>query len=225
MIKTKEDLKHYLVEDAKANEEPYVGLKQKIKWFINPRLRFTRNLRFYEYYSNQPQNPYNKLMALWHYYIHKKLSYKLGYTIYKNTFKEGVIFCHYGILIVNSKARIGKNCRIHAEVNVGGFNGGAPQIAENVYIGPGSKLFGPIKIGRNASIGAGAIVRTNIPPYAIVAGNPAKIVGYNFTPEQIIEREKELYPEEERIPLKTLQRNYDKYFANREKVAEMLSLY
>lgn len=88
MIKTKEDLKYYLEEDAKANKAPYKTLKQKINWYINPRLRFTRNLRFYEYYSNRPQNPYNKLMALWHYYIHKKLSYQLGFTIRKKRLRR-----------------------------------------------------------------------------------------------------------------------------------------
>ena len=76
MIVSREDLHNYLVEDMKANGESYRGLKQKIKWYMNPRLRFTRNLRFYEYYANQPQTIYNKIMTVWHYYIHKKLVIK-----------------------------------------------------------------------------------------------------------------------------------------------------
>ena len=176
MIESKQDLHNYLVEDMKANGESYRGLKQKFKWYMNPRLRFTRNLRFYEYYANQPQTIYNKIMTAWHYYIHKKLSYKLGYTIYKNNFGPGVCFCHYGTLVVNKDARIGKNCRIHVGVNIGSFNGGAPVIGDNVYIGPGAKLFGPITIGNNVSIGANAVVNKSFPDSCVVVGVPAKII-------------------------------------------------
>lgn len=170
MIKTKKDLIYYLAEDAKANGYDYIGVKQKIKWYINPRLHFTRNLRYYEYYAYQPRTIWNKLMTLYHYYIHKKLSYKLGYTIYKNNFGPGVCFCHYGTLVVNKDARIGNNCRIHVGVNIGGYNGGVPIIGNNVYIGPGAKIFGGVRIGNNVRIGANAVVCKNIPDGATVVG-------------------------------------------------------
>lgn len=176
MIKTKDDLRYYLQEDARANDEKYSGLKQKVKWFFNPRLRFTRNLRFYEYYSNNSRNPFCRLMALWYYILHKKLSYKLGYTIYKNNFGPGVCFCHYGTLVVNKDARIGKNCRIHVGVNIGSFKGGAPVIGDNVYIGPGAKIFGPITIGDNVQIGANAVVNKSFQGSCVVAGVPARII-------------------------------------------------
>jgi len=70
-------------------------------------------------------------------------------------------------------------------------------------------------IGRMAKIGAGSYVRSNIPPYAIVIGNPAKIVGFKMTPEEIIEYEKTHYDENERLPLDLLQKNYKKYFLSR----------
>lgn len=118
---------------------------------MNPRLRFTRNLRFYEYYANQPRTVFNRIMTAWHYYIHKQLSYKLGFTVYKNNFGPGVCFCHYGTLVVNKDARIGRNCRIHVGVNIGSVKGGAPQIGDNVYIGPGAKLVNAVKeqLGEN----------------------------------------------------------------------------
>lgn len=118
-------------------------------------------------------------MSLWHYYIHKKLSYKLGYTIYKNNFGPGVCFCHYGTLVVNEDARIGKNCRIHVGVNIGRFNGGVPRIGDNCYIGPGAKLFGPIIIGDNVTIGANAVVNKSFPDNCVIVGVPAKIIKYN----------------------------------------------
>lgn len=64
-------------------------------------------------------------------------------------------------------------------------------------------------------IGSGSVVRNSTPPYAIVMGNSAKIVGFRFTPEEIIEHEKALYSEEKRIPVEMLEKNYNKYFLKR----------
>ena len=176
MIKTKSDLKRYLKLDAEKNEIESEGLKNRIQLILNPRMRFTRNLRYYEFYANQPRTLWNRLMTAYRYYIHKRVSYKLGYTIYKNNFGPGVCFCHYGTLVVNKDARIGKNCRIHVGVNIGGYSGGVPIIGDNVYIGPGAKIFGGIIIGNNVSIGANAVVNKSVPDNAVVAGVPAKII-------------------------------------------------
>lgn len=70
-------------------------------------------------------------------------------------------------------------------------------------------------IGARAHVTACSIVRHNVPPYAMVMGNPAKVIGFKFSPEEIIEYEKEAYPEEERIPADLLEKNYRKYFINR----------
>lgn len=88
-------------------------------------------------------------------------------------------------------------------------------IEEEVWIGANVTICAGVTIGRGADIGAGAVVRTDVPPYSIVIGNPAKIIGFSFTPEEIIEHEKALYPEEERLPLELLEKNYNKYFISR----------
>jgi acetyltransferase-like isoleucine patch superfamily enzyme len=72
------------------------------------------------------------------------------------------------------------------------------------------------KIGRNARVGAGAVVRTNVPPYAIVIGNPAKVVGFVLTPEEVEKNEMD-YPEEERISIDKFTKYYNKYFRERTK--------
>ena len=72
-------------------------------------------------------------------------------------------------------------------------------------------------IGRYARIGAGTYVRNNIPPYAIVMGNPAKIIGFLYSPEEMVEFEKEKYPENERTPLDKYTQWYEKYFQSRAK--------
>ena len=72
-------------------------------------------------------------------------------------------------------------------------------------------------IGRYARIGAGTYVRSNIPPYAIVMGNPAKIIGFLYSPEEMVEYEKEKYPESARTPLDKYSQYYEKYFRSRSK--------
>jgi acetyltransferase-like isoleucine patch superfamily enzyme len=87
-------------------------------------------------------------------------------------------------------------------------------VEEEVGIGVGVTLLAGVKVGRGATIGAGSVVMNNVPPYAVVMGNPAQVVGFVFTPEQIIEHEKSLYPEAERLPLAKLEKNYQRYYVN-----------
>jgi acetyltransferase-like isoleucine patch superfamily enzyme len=72
-------------------------------------------------------------------------------------------------------------------------------------------------IGRYARIGAGTYVRSNIPPYAIVMGNPAKIIGFLYSPEEMVEFERDKYPESERTSLDQYTQWYEKYFRSRSK--------
>ena len=88
-------------------------------------------------------------------------------------------------------------------------------IEEDVWIGSDVVLCSGVTIGRCANIGAGTVVRHKIPPYAIVIGNPAKIIGFCFTPEEAFEHEKAIYPEEIRLPFEELEKNYRRYFLNR----------
>jgi acetyltransferase-like isoleucine patch superfamily enzyme len=56
-------------------------------------------------------------------------------------------------------------------------------IANDVWIGTGATILSGVTIGNGAVIGAASVVTRDVPPYAIVAGNPAGIVRYRFTPE------------------------------------------
>ena len=58
-------------------------------------------------------------------------------------------------------------------------------IGNDVWIGYGALILSGVKIGDGAVVGARAIVAKDVPPYAIVVGNPAKIIKYRFGPQQI----------------------------------------
>ena len=88
-------------------------------------------------------------------------------------------------------------------------------VDEDVWLACNVTLLSGVHIGRGAVIGAGSVCRTSVPPYAIVFGNPAKVVGFRMSPEEIIEHECSLYSENERISHEILQKNYEKYFLNR----------
>ena len=85
-------------------------------------------------------------------------------------------------------------------------------VEEDVWIAANVTLLAGVTVGRGSIVGAGSVCRKSVPPYAIVMGNPAKVVGFKYTPEEVIEHEKALYPEEERLPFEKLQRNYEKYY-------------
>lgn len=60
-------------------------------------------------------------------------------------------------------------------------------VEDDVWIGDGVWIMPGIRIGKGAVIGTGSIVTHDVPPYAIVAGNPAQIIKYRFS-EEIIKK-------------------------------------
>ena len=119
-----------------------------------------------------------------------KLSIKLGFTIPLNVFGPGLSIAHRGTIVVNGNANIGANCRIHTCVNIGtqaGYEGRAPKIGNNVYIGPGAKIFGPIEIADSIAIGANSVVNKSFKePGITIAGIPAKRISDKNSTELLI---------------------------------------
>jgi len=62
-------------------------------------------------------------------------------------------------------------------------------IEDDVWIGHGSIILTPARIGRGAVVAAGSVVTKDVPSYAIVAGVPARVIKMRFTPEEIVKHE------------------------------------
>lgn len=77
-------------------------------------------------------------------------------------------------------------------------------VCEDARIGANVTLLMGVTVNRGAQVGACSVVTHDVPPYAVVAGNPARVVRFIFSPEQILEHEAALYPPEERLSLARL---------------------
>lgn len=88
-------------------------------------------------------------------------------------------------------------------------------VEEDVWLGANVTLLSGVTIGRGATVGAGSVCLKSVPPYSVVMGNPAKVIGFNYSPEEVIEHELKLYPAEERLSKSLLDKNYKKYFLDR----------
>lgn len=88
-------------------------------------------------------------------------------------------------------------------------------VNEDAWVGAGSILLSHCVVGRGAVVAAGAVVSKEVPPYAVVAGIPAKIIASRFTIDQILEHEKILYPPEERMQYDVLKKLFEENFQNK----------
>jgi serine O-acetyltransferase len=79
-------------------------------------------------------------------------------------------------IVVHPGARIGERVLISHGVTVGGRAGhpGLPVIEDDVRIGAGAVILGPVRVGRGALVGANAVVLDDVRPYAVVGGVPAR---------------------------------------------------
>lgn len=149
-------------------------------YFISPGYRYTYWLRLCTYLYSRKISRFAFPIA-WLVYHRLQLKYGIGIS-FKQTIGPGLFIGHHGGIFTNERSVIGKNCNLSHEVTIGlslrGEKRGVPVIGDNVYIGPGAKIFGKVKIGNNAAVGANCVVTGDVPENAVVVGVPGKVISY-----------------------------------------------
>lgn len=156
MIESKRDYIYYLECDKKA-----LGKNKRKPRIVGDEIwRFQRLMRKTEYYKNCSRMPLTKIYSKWLQYRYYKMRLRLGFSIPLNIFGPGLSIAHYGTIVINGNAKIGKNCRIQESTTIGATNGSekAPIIGDNVFIGSGARIIGDIIIADDIAIGANAVV-------------------------------------------------------------------
>lgn len=90
-------------------------------------------------------------------------------------------------------------------------------VEDDVWIGVNVLLLGGAHVHRGSIVGANVVVnrKTEVPPYAVVAGNPARIIAVKFNIEQILSHEEKLYPKETRFTRLELESLFEKYYKDK----------
>ena len=99
------------------------------------------------------------------------------------------LFIDHGMgVVIGETSEINDNVTIYHNVTLGGTSPSIntneqrnskrhPTLEENVVVGSGAQILGPVVIGKNSLIGANAVVTKDVPEKSIMAGNPAKKIG------------------------------------------------
>lgn len=182
MIKTRKDLKFYLLEDGKRNgfgKNYFNYLVHLLAGSENARsYRYLRTLRRCEYHVNQK--------SVWHKF--PLAFYKLKRAILGSRYHIQIPLnkCGYGLRIMHLSGGGGILLNVNKIGNYCGFNSGVllgdngkdavPTLGNHVAFAPGAKAFGKITIGNNVFVAPNAVVTKDVPDNVIVGGIPAKIL-------------------------------------------------
>jgi len=92
------------------------------------------------------------------------------------TLGKGVYFVHSLGVVIGGDAVIGDRVRFYGSNTVGtAKDNGYPVIEDDVWIGAGARILGPVRVGARSRIGANAVVLQDVPPDSVAVGIPARI--------------------------------------------------
>ena len=170
LCKDREKIKADLVCFTKAYgyNDKYTGVK-----------RLVRILLFCKEYRNIFYSRISTIRKKWHIGFLMEIllpSYQF-LSIGTNSDKIGKgLFVEHGNSTIIHANSIGDNCWVNQNVTIGDSGKGIPDIGNNVRIGTGAVVLGPIKIGDNVIIGANATVVKDVPPNCTVVPSPSYII-------------------------------------------------
>lgn len=93
------------------------------------------------------------------------------------TLGDGVYFIHSLGTVVGGTSRVGNRVRFMGNNTIGtARDNGCPTIGDDVEIGAGARILGPVHVGARAVIGANAVVLSNLPADCVAVGAPARVI-------------------------------------------------
>jgi serine O-acetyltransferase len=173
IIKTKKELRFCLMADRMMNRGSFrITWLQRLKELVRPDLpmKYLRCMRKLSYYKYR-RNP------IWIYYHGKyiKLGYRLGYTVCPDSCGYGLVFPHYGVIVIGRKNTIGNYAMIHVGTL---FTTDERIVGDNLYLASGAKVTTGMNLGNSVTIAANSVVtKSFVDDNILLAGMPAVIKG------------------------------------------------
>ncbi len=195
-------------------------------WFF---IKKSRHLLFQLHKNNPDRISFGSLP------VHSTIAYPCHIGVPKKLFVEDYVKIRYGLTVINAKEEsvyIRKYTEIAPDVtivtNSHRSTVGIPQvilgeshindksadviIGEDVWVGTRVTILAGVTLGRGCIVAANALVTKSVPPYALVAGMPARIIGVKFSLADIERHEEALYPADERLSHEELVSLFEQYF-------------
>lgn len=159
--------------DAVLKRDPAVHSRAEV-FFCYPGFKAVRRHR-------RAHKAYKKgryFLARW---ISSRTKKKTGIEIHPGaTIGEGLFIDHGAGVVIGETAILGNNVTLYQGVTLGGTGKDTgkrhPTLGNDVVVGAGAKVLGPITLGNHVKVGAGAIVLKDVPDQCTVVGNPGRIV-------------------------------------------------
>ena len=198
-------------------------------WFL---LKMGRHLLFRLHKNNPEREDFGSLSA------HSLIAYPCHIGVPNKLFVEDFVKIRYGLTVINTKEEsvyIKKYTEIAPDVtivtNSHRSTVSIPQvilgeshindksadviIEEDVWVGTRVTILAGVTLGRGCIVAANAIVTKTVPPYALVAGMPARIIGVKFSLADIERHEEALYPANDRLSHEELISLFDQYYSDK----------
>ena len=175
LINNKEDLKRFLeIERIRYGRKntgiPLLAIREnQILW------KHTVLLRKSEYHTNTG----HRLLSLFYRFRLRRLQTKYCLNVPINVFDAGLKIMHLTPVLVNSDARVGKNCTLHMNAGIvaGGTNDCVPRLGDDIVLGIGAVVLGDVALANGIVVGANSVVTKSFSEENItIAGMPAKKV-------------------------------------------------
>lgn len=141
-----------------------------------PGLKFITIFRMTQKYRRK-----NRLLFFFFFLWLRRLKVKYGIDIsYRTQIGKGLYIGHFGNIVIHGDTIIGENCNISQGITIGvsnyGDKIGVPILGNNVFLGPGSCIFGKITIGNNVTIGANAVVLDSVTDFQTVLSPKTTVI-------------------------------------------------